>query len=73
MAKTAYTTVRLDAAAVKDAERLLGELRRDTGVKTSRDVVVRALLWGVTAPQAAGMHAAYIMHAERQIKANEHT
>jgi hypothetical protein len=64
MAKAVYTTVRLDMAAAEDATRLLAELRRDIGVKGSRDLVVRALLWGVTAPQAAGMLAAYIKHAE---------
>jgi hypothetical protein len=64
MAKAAYTTVRLDAGAAEDADRLLSQLRRDIGVKSSRDLIVRALLWGVTAPQAAGMLSAYIKHAE---------
>jgi hypothetical protein len=64
MAKAVYTTVRLDAAGRHDAERLLNQLRRDMGVKTSRDLIVRALLWGVSAPQAAGILSAYIKHAE---------
>lgn len=64
MATTKLTTVRLDAAAVGDAERLIHELRRDIGVKTSRDLMVRALLWGISAPQVAGVLSAYIKHAE---------
>ncbi len=63
MAKPSYNTARLDDAAVEDARRLLAEMRRE-GTETSRDKVVRALLWGVTAPQAVGMLRAYIAHAE---------
>jgi hypothetical protein len=63
MAKPSYTTARLDAAAVDDATRLLTEMRRE-GAKTSRDELIRMLLWGVTAPQATGMLSAYIRHAE---------
>jgi hypothetical protein len=67
MTKPSYTTARLDSAAVKDADGLLGQLRRDIGIKTSRETIIRALLWGVTAPQAAGMLAAYIKHAEGRL------
>jgi hypothetical protein len=63
MAKRSYTSARLDAAAVDDARRLLSGMRRE-GAKTSRDEIVRVLLWGVTAPQAVGMLRAYIAHAE---------
>jgi hypothetical protein len=63
MAKTSYTSARLDNAAVEDASRLMAEMRRE-GIDTSRDKIIRALLWGVTAPQAVGMHRAYIAHAE---------
>jgi hypothetical protein len=63
MAKPSYTTARLDGAAVDDAARLLGEMRRE-GAKTSRDEIIKVLLWGVTAPQAVGMLSAYIKHAE---------
>ena len=63
MAKT--TTIRLDAAAVEDAERLRAGMRAE-GVNTlSRDEVVRALVWGVTPAQAVGMLRAYIAHIER--------
>ena len=59
------TTVRLDPAAVEDAERLRAGMRAE-GVKTlSRDEVVRALVWGVTPPQAVGMLRAYNEHTER--------
>lgn len=63
MAKSSTTSARLDDAAVDDATRLLAALRRE-GTDTSRDRIVRALLWGVTAPQAAGMLRAYIAHTE---------
>jgi|GEM_PF-4324563 len=63
MAKQSYTTARLDAATVGHANRLLTEMRRE-GAKASRDEIIKALLWGVTAPQAVGMLAAYIKHAE---------
>jgi len=63
MAKTSYTTARLDAVAVGDATRLLAEMRRE-GAKASRDEIIKVLLWGVTAPQAVGMLSAYIKHAE---------
>jgi hypothetical protein len=63
MAKSSYTTARLDATAVNDATRLLAKMRRE-GAKTSRDEIIRVLLWGVTAPQATGMLSAYIRHAE---------
>jgi hypothetical protein len=63
MAKKSYTTARLDGATADDASRLLQEMRRE-GAKTSRDEIVRVLLWGVTAPQAVGMLRAYIAHAE---------
>jgi len=64
MAKVRYTTTRLDPAAVEDATRLLKAMREE-GARSSRDEIIRALLWGVTAPQAVGMLAAYIRHAER--------
>jgi hypothetical protein len=38
-------------------------MRRE-GANTSRDELIRVLLWGVTAPQAVGMLSAYIKHAE---------
>ena len=63
MAKPSYTSARLDNAAVDDATRLLAAMRRE-GAKTSRDELIRVLLWGVTAPQAVGMLSAYIMHTE---------
>jgi hypothetical protein len=63
MAKPSYNTTRLDDAAVEDAKRLLAAMRRE-GTESSRDKLVRALLWGVTAPQAVGMLRAYIAHVE---------
>jgi hypothetical protein len=63
MGKERVTTVGLDRAAAEDAKALLAELRA-LGTKTSRDELVRALVWGTTAPQAAGMIMAYIMHTE---------
>ncbi len=63
MAPTGIRSARLDAAAVADADRLLAEMRRE-GVDASRDRIIRVLLWGVTAPQASGMLAAYIRHAQ---------
>jgi hypothetical protein len=70
MAKMSYTSARLDNAAVEDASRLLDEMR-GAGTDTSRDKLIKALLWGVTAPQAVGMHRAYVMHAEASLKENE--
>ncbi len=64
MAKSSYTTARLDAAAVDDAARMLAEMRLE-GARTSRDEIIKVLLWGVTAPQAVGMLRAYIAHVER--------
>jgi hypothetical protein len=63
MAKLSYTSARLDGGAVEDARHLMAAMRRE-GAKTSRDEIIRALLWGVTAPQAVGMLAAYIKHAQ---------
>lgn len=65
MASDHFTTVRLDDPARDDAMRLIAALRRENGIRTSRDEIVRALVWGVTPPQAAGMLAAYIKHAEK--------
>jgi hypothetical protein len=70
MAKPSYTSARLDDAAVEDAKRLLAEMRRE-GTETSRDKIVRALLWGVTSPQAVGMLRAYIAHAEASLGDDE--
>jgi hypothetical protein len=67
MAKQSYTSARLDGTAVDDARRLLAEMRRE-GTDTSRDKIIRALLWGVTAPQAVGIHRAYIAHAETSLE-----
>lgn len=63
MAKPSTTQARLDDAAVEDAKRLLQAMRQE-GTDVSRDKLVRALLWGVSAPQAVGMLRAYIAHAE---------
>jgi hypothetical protein len=71
MAGDQITTVRLDGPAREDMERLITALRRDIGVKTVRDEIVRALIWGVSPPQAAGMLAAYIKHAEKRRTGNE--
>jgi hypothetical protein len=69
MAKLSYTSARLDGGAVEDARRLLTAMRRE-GARTSRDEIIRVLLWGVTAPQAVGMLSAYIKNAESS--AGEH-
>lgn len=63
MAKERVTTAGLDRAAVENSTRLITEMRR-LGTRTSRDELIRALVWGVTAPQAIGMLSAYIMYAE---------
>lgn len=63
MAERRYTTVRLDSYAVEDADKLRAQMRA-LGAKSSRDELVRALLWGITGPQAAGIVSAYIMHVE---------
>jgi hypothetical protein len=63
-------SARLDSAAVADAERLLAGMRRE-GADTSRDKLIRVLLWGVTPPQAVGMLAAFIKHAERVREEND--
>ena len=70
MAKERVTTVGLDRAAAEDAARLVEDLR-GIGTKTSRDELVRALVWGVTAPQAVGMISAYIMHTKAREDAAE--
>jgi hypothetical protein len=64
MANASTTQARLDAAAAEDARRLIEEMQGE-GTEVSRDKLVRALLWGVTAPQAVGMLRAYIAHAHR--------
>jgi hypothetical protein len=64
MAPKTYTTVRLDSPARDNADRLRAALRSESGLRTSRDEIVRALVWGVTPPQAAGMLSAYVKHAE---------
>ena len=65
MAKTDTTTVRLDGPARSDVDKLLSSLRKESGLRTSRDEIVRALVWGVTPAQAAGMLLAYIKHASK--------
>lgn len=57
-------SVRINEIAAENAARLLDELRL-YGVDTSREKLVRALLWGVTAPQSAGMVSAFILESSR--------
>ncbi|MFI5004026.1 MAG: hypothetical protein ACHQE6_03335 [Solirubrobacterales bacterium] len=64
MANDRSKTVGINEIAAKNAIRLLDEMKL-YGVDTSREKLVRALFWGVTAPQAAGMVAAFILDAER--------
>jgi hypothetical protein len=65
MAKTdRVNSVGLDAAAVAGADRLLDEIKLE-GTETSREKLVRALLWGLTGPPAAGIVRAYIAHTAR--------
>jgi hypothetical protein len=70
MTNTSSKSARLDSAAVADAERLLAEMRRE-GADTSRDKLIRVLLWGVTAPQAVGMLSAFIRNAEARARAED--
>lgn len=63
MTKERVTTVGLDRAAADDAARLVDDLR-GLGTETSREQLVRALVWGTTPPQAAGIIAAYIMYTK---------
>jgi hypothetical protein len=65
MAKNnADPSVRINETAAENATRLLDEMRL-YGVETSREKLVRALFWGVTAPQAAGMVSAFILESKR--------
>jgi hypothetical protein len=59
----AQTTIRIDAGSKDAVDRLKLDLRRENGLKASRDEIVAALVCGVSAPQAAGMLVAYIKHA----------
>jgi hypothetical protein len=65
MANKRVTTVGLDHYAMEDAARLIDGIRA-LGTKASRDELVRALIWGTSAPQAVGMISAYIMHAHER-------
>jgi hypothetical protein len=65
MAQSNITTVRLDGSARSDIDTLLAALRKESGQRTSRDEIVRALVWGVTPAQAAGMLSAYIKHTAK--------
>lgn len=64
MANDRSKSVGITETAGENSTRLLDEMRL-YGVDTSREKLVRALFWGVTAPQAAGMVAAFILDAER--------
>jgi hypothetical protein len=57
-------SVRINEIAAENAAQLLDEMGL-YGVDTSREKLVRALLWGVTAPQAAGMVSAFILESKR--------
>jgi hypothetical protein len=58
------TTIRIDAVSKNAVDQLKAGLRRENGLKASRDEIVAALVRGVSAPQVAGMLTAYIKHAE---------
>ena len=58
------TTVGLDPLAAANAQRLLADMVEE-GTESSRDQLVKALLWGVSAPLATGMVRAYIAHTSR--------
>jgi hypothetical protein len=64
MANDRSKSVGITEIAAENSTRLLDEMKR-YGVDTSREKLVRALFWGVTAPQAAGMVSAFISDAER--------
>jgi hypothetical protein len=59
-----FPNVRLNENAAENAVRLLDDMGL-YGVDTSREKLVRAILWGVTAPQAAGMVSAFILESRR--------
>lgn len=62
MAKTARTTVRLDAFARDSMKSLQASMEADHGVKASRDDIVSALVFGTTSAQALGMLIAFNKH-----------
>ncbi len=64
MANDRSKSVGITEIAGENRARLLEEMKL-YGVDTSREKLVRALFWGVTAPQAAGMVSAFILDAER--------
>jgi hypothetical protein len=64
MASDRGKTVRIDDTASENAKRLIDGMKR-YGVDGSREQLVRALLWGVTAPQAAGIVSAFILDSRR--------
>lgn len=64
MANDRSKSVGINEIAAENSIRLLEEMKL-YGVDTSREKLVRALFWGVTAPQAAGMVSAFILDAQR--------
>lgn len=64
MANDRSKSVGINEIAGENSARLLDEMKL-YGVDASREQLVRALLWGVTAPQAAGMVSAFILDAKR--------
>jgi hypothetical protein len=64
MAQKRSTTVHISTIAAENAECLLAEMMR-YGVETSREKLMRALVSGVPAPQAAAIVSGYIMDTAR--------
>ena len=64
MANDRSKSVGINEIAGENSVRLLEEMKL-YGVDTSREKLVRALFWGVSAPAAAGIVSAFIMDAKR--------
>jgi hypothetical protein len=64
MANDRSKSVGITETAAENSSLLLEEMKL-YGVDASREKLVRALLWGVSAPAAAGIVTAFIMDAKR--------
>jgi hypothetical protein len=59
----ALSTIRIDTPLRDAIDCLKADLRKENGLKASREEIVGALVCGVSAAQASGMLTAYIKHA----------
>jgi hypothetical protein len=58
----ALSTIRIAPPLRDSIDRLKADLRKENGLKASREEIVGALVSGISAAQASGMLTAYIKH-----------